>query len=234
MKLGITGDMHGDPYFQQIYKARKLGYSHLMVCGDFTYIWDGSVKEQRRIDYMSKIGLDILFVDGNHENHVLLNQYPVVEIYGGKAHKIRDNIYHLMRGEIYTIEGKKFFTFGGANSTDMVYYNMYGKRKVRVEGKNWWKEEKPTVEEGIHALDKLSKSDWKVDYIITHTAFPKAIVTIGGDPKRIDDLAWFLHGVQEAVEYNKWYFGHFHTNHEIVDAKAMCLYKNIEEIKLED
>ena len=34
-------------------------------------------------------------------------------------HKIRDSVIHLMRGEIYDIDDKKFFTFGGARSHDI-------------------------------------------------------------------------------------------------------------------
>ena len=44
MKIGITGDDHGDRDFRQIYNAKKLGITHLIVCGDFGHIWDGSYK----------------------------------------------------------------------------------------------------------------------------------------------------------------------------------------------
>src|SRR5699024_12624046 len=37
----------------------------------------------------------------------------------GKVHKIRDSVIHLMRGEIFDIDNKKFFTFGGAKSHDI-------------------------------------------------------------------------------------------------------------------
>ena len=46
----------------------------------------------------------------------LYNDYPVEEWHGGKVHKIRDSVLHLMRGEIFDIDGKKFFAFGGAKS----------------------------------------------------------------------------------------------------------------------
>ena len=131
MRLGITGDTHGDLNFKRIFQARRLGYTHLIICGDFGYIWDGSRKEQKQLDYLNKIGVKILFVDGNHENIPLLNSYLITEMYGGKVHEIRENIVHLMRGEYYNIDGKTFWCMGGANSTDKEY---------RTEGKNWWKE----------------------------------------------------------------------------------------------
>ena len=60
-----------------------------------------------------------LFVDGKHENFTRLYNYPVEEWYGGKVHKIRDSVLHLMRGEICNIDNKNFFTFGGAKSHDI-------------------------------------------------------------------------------------------------------------------
>ena len=61
-----------------------------------------------------------MFVDGNHENYTrLYNDYPVEEWNGGKVHRIRDSVIHLMRGEIYDIDNKKIFVFGGAFSHDI-------------------------------------------------------------------------------------------------------------------
>ena len=101
----------------------------------------------------------MLFLDGNHENFDLLNQYPVVDYLGGKAHKISENIYHLMRGEIFTIDGNKYFCMGGAESTD---------KEGRQEHISWWKEEIPSYAEMKHGMDNLEKHNWEVDYILTH------------------------------------------------------------------
>lgn len=60
-----------------------------------------------------------VFVDGNHENFDRLYSYPVKEWNGGKVHEIRPSVLHLMRGEVFTIEDKKFFAFGGASSHDI-------------------------------------------------------------------------------------------------------------------
>lgn len=215
--VGITGDMHGDLYFSQIFKARRRGLTHLIVCGDFGYIWDGSIKEQKRLDYLNKIGVQILFIDGNHENHVLLNQYPISEMYGGKVHKIRDNIIHLIRGEIYEINGDKYFAFGGANSTDIEY---------RKEGKSWWKEEKPNDEDRQNAYNNLEKHNCKVDYVLTHTCYPLALNYVGGD-MRVDDVSDYLNFIRHKTEFKYWFFGHMHTNYDIVDFNTRCLYKDI-------
>ena len=38
---------------------------------------------------------------------------------GGKVHKIRPSVIHLMRGQVFELEGKKIFTFGGASCHDI-------------------------------------------------------------------------------------------------------------------
>lgn len=47
----------------------------------------------------------------------LKNEFPVVDFHGGKAHKIRENVYHLMRGYVFDLCGKKFFAFGGCKQS---------------------------------------------------------------------------------------------------------------------
>ena len=86
------------------------------------------------LDELAEKPYQILFIDGNHENFNALNSYPVEEWNGGKVHRIRKNILHLMRGQVFTIEGKTFFTMGGAYSID---------KHLRKEGYSWWSDEKP-------------------------------------------------------------------------------------------
>ncbi|MGL6104582.1 metallophosphoesterase family protein, partial [Romboutsia sp.] len=220
MKIGITGDTHGDLSFSQIHKARKAGITHLIVCGDFGYIWDGSIKEQRRLDYLNKMAIQVLFIDGNHENHKLLNEYPVSIMYRGRVHKIRDNIIHLIRGEVYELNGDKYFVFGGVNSTDIEY---------RKEGKTWWKEEKPTYEDKSNAYINLKKYKYEVDYVLTHTSYPLALTYVGGDT-RIDDVSNHLDLIREKIKYKYWFFGHMHMDYNILDLDTRCIYKDIIEI----
>lgn len=229
MKIGITGDTHGDCNFRQVYKARKLGITHLIVLGDFGYIWNGDFYEQKVLDYLNKIGVKVLFIDGNHENFDLLNKYPVVDMYGGKAHKIRENIIHLMRGEVYEIGGKKYFAMGGANSIDKSYYTLYGKLKHRVEGKDWWREEKISYLDKENAYKNLTKHNFEVDYILTHTCYPSALVSVGGI-SMADDVSDYLNYLRVNVNYKYWYFGHMHKNCKIEGFNTMCLYKEVIEL----
>lgn len=218
----ITGDTHGDLDFKVFYRAKKSRYTDIFVCGDFGYIWNGSLKEQKRLDYLSNIGLNIYFVCGNHENFDLLEKYPIVNINGGKAHKIRENIYHLMRGEIFIFGDKKILAFGGANSTD---------KDLRKEGKTWWLQEVPTDTEKDNARNNLIKHNNKVDYIITHTGHTSALKDMNGD-YRIDEVSDFLSEIYDTTEFNHWYFGHMHKNHTYIEGKSTCINELILKLNL--
>jgi hypothetical protein len=108
----------------------------------------------------------VLFVDGNHENFDALAQYPITEWNGGKVQIIRENVIHLMRGQVYNIDGKSFFTFGGGVSID---------KASRIPYISWWEQEEPSFSEINEALDNLERCNYKVDYVITHAA-PQTIM----------------------------------------------------------
>ena len=116
----ITGDVHGDKSRFESSALRNLKKGDtLIICGDFGFLWNGDRREKKALEKLSKKKYNICFVDGTHENFELLNSYEVSKWNGGKVHNIAGNIYHLMRGNVYEIEGKKFFAFGGASSHDI-------------------------------------------------------------------------------------------------------------------
>ena len=120
----VTGDCHADwsrfshkAFPEQDNLARD---DFVIVLGDFG-IWHDTSEERYWLKWMSAKNFTILFVDGNHENFDRLysDEFEVVDFHGGKAHKIRDNIYHLMRGYVFDLCDKKIFTMGGAKSHDI-------------------------------------------------------------------------------------------------------------------
>lgn len=216
----ITGDMHGEyaRYEHKKLKALKEG-DCLIVCGDFGFVWDGSEREQAVLHKIADKRFRTLFVDGTHENFPLLRQYPVTELYGGHVRKIADNIFHLLRGEVYTIEGHTFFTFGGGDSTD---------KDLRLENGTWYREEQPTREEMAVAVRHLNAFDRRVDYIITHQPAQKERVLVDGFSPTTP-LTTFLDTIAHQVQYRRWYFGSLHKNKKL--PHAHCLFTDIIEIK---
>lgn len=215
MAIYVTGDTHADQvlwnaYLSPILKDRDI----LIIAGDFGVgFWDGRYwSEETFYDYLEQQPYTVVFCDGNHENFDKLNAYPVSEWNGGLVHKIRPNVIHLMRGEVFTLEGKTLFAFGGGYSFDYA---------VRTEGYDWWPQEMPSQEEYQHAYENLEKHDWKVDYILTHTCPSETIAymnTMRLGTKQIADgereLNLFLDYICSQTSYQRWYFGHFHVDKE--------------------
>ena len=161
----ITGDTHGNLDYKKLnvdnfpIQKKLTKRDYVIVVGDMGVIWDDN--DEILMEYYNSKKFTTLFIDGNHENFDKLNNYKIEKWNGGNVHKISDSIIHLMRGQIFEIEGLKFFTFGGANSID---------KKYRKEGISWWPEELPNEEEYLSAYKNLEKCDYKVDIVLTHSA----------------------------------------------------------------
>ena len=140
----LTGDTHGDLDRFRHGRLRWLGKRDIVVVlGDFGFVWDGSAEEQKKLDWLRKRPYTLLFLDGSHENYDLLAQYPETERFGGRVQSLGGNVYHVCRGSVLELEGKKYLCFGGAESPD---------REEREPGVNWWQQEMPSDEEyGLRA-----------------------------------------------------------------------------------
>lgn len=212
-----TGDIHANQYkwVEQIHPALSSG-DILIVNGDFGIgFWNGRYwSEETFFDWISEQKYTVLFVDGNHENFNKLNDYPVELWNGGRVHKIRHNLIHLMRGEVYNIDGISVFAFGGGYSID---------KYRRQENVSWWRQEMPSEEEYKNAEKNLQKVDYQVDYIITHTAPSESVyylsvmqrLAVNKNVVEEQPLNTFLDHIRQQVTYKHWYFGHFHIDIEL-------------------
>lgn len=251
-RLYFTGDCHSNfsKFTMKNFPEQKEldRDDFVIVLGDFG-IWQDTPQERHDLDNLSNRSFTTLFVDGNHENYDRLygDEFPIVDFHGGKAQKIRDNIYHLLRGYVFDISGKKIFVMGGASSHDIsdgildindfkskrefakVYRQMYHQNKMfRVNHLSWWKEELPSQEEMNRGITELEKVDGKVDYVLTHclpTGIASEIGWIGKD-YLMDYLQDLI--LDYDLEFKKWYCGHYHVNRNY--GIFEILYEKIERI----
>ncbi len=224
----ITGDTHSekDRFSELFIPDEKLlsGKDYVIVCGDFGFVSDTDERKKAVIDELEKKPYNILFVDGNHENFNALGRLPVEIWNGGKIHRIRKNIIHLMRGQIFTIEDKSFFTLGGAFSID---------RPLRIKNISYFEEEIPCLSELEEAKSNLEKHGNCVDYIITHQAPPEIITQIfhektikkvqdNRDEKDIEnDFLGYLNTLTQDISFGRWYFGHWHCDRNLGRYRAI-------------
>lgn len=237
----ITGDTHADfRRFGSDYFAAPAG-SIVIICGDFGGIWNGSNSEKYWLNWLADKPYTFLFVDGNHENYDMLNAFSVSEWNGGRVHLIRDNIIHLMRGQVFDIEDIRFFTFGGARSHDISGGilsqddpMLWEKKKkldremalYRIDHYSWWKEEMPSEDEMEEGLANLEKAGNSVDVILSHCAptFIQDILSRGFYEH--DSLTDYLEKIRQRCSFKTWFFGHYHEN-KTVGQKYVMLYEMI-------
>lgn len=226
----ITGDLHGDMSIKRLsFKNFPFGKlltksDFLIVAGDFGLIWDGSNTDKYWLDWLDDKPWTTLFIDGNHENFDLLESYPIEHWNGGKVRKIRPSIIHLMRGQVFTLHNKTFFTFGGASSIDKEY---------RKEGVSWWSRELPSQEEFEEALESLAAHKNRVDYVISHTCSKNTLQMLLNllehQAKPADVANEYLSIIEKKISYRHWYFGHFHDNIDLPNRQHL-VYNRIIKI----
>ncbi len=222
----ITGDIHGDISWFKNPKLKKLGEKDiLIVCGDFGFLWDPkSEAEKKNLEILKSKKYTICFLDGAHENFNILNAYTPYRWKGGNAHKIANNIFHLMRGEIFTLDNKTFFVMGGGESDD---------RDMREPGVSWWEEEMPSAEEIKNAEDNLKDANYNVNYILSYEApaVAKDFLKLHlKEAAKISALNTYLQELTKNVDYYHWYFGSLHTDMQI-SKKMTAVFNEIHEIR---
>jgi DNA repair exonuclease SbcCD nuclease subunit len=224
----LTGDTHGRT------DIGKLSYKHwpqskdltiednLIILGDFGVIWSNiqDSEEKHLLRFLRQRNYKILVVRGNHDNHPRLNSFPEINMFGDKVKQISDNVFMLIDGHIYTINGQTYFVLGGAESVDKMY---------RREGINWWPEEIPSYLTVYEGFERLKDVNNKVDYVLTHAIFYNAYEHIFGKygEKINDPMSKTLQILKDTITYKYWYCGHYHCNLFIKEYNAQILYESI-------
>ena len=254
MKEFILGDLHGNATGE----LNSLSNNHwpegktltkediVFQLGDFGFYFAypeykelyKKLYNQREI--LANKEYTILIIPGNHENYDLIESLPQIEKWGGIVYEEKfeeGSLYIAKRGEIYNINGKTFFTFGGALSSDKddrhsidelgtekrVKKYRYGEligvrmKKIKIGSINYWKRELPSEEEMEYGLQNLSLHNYEVDYILTHTC-PSSIIdsflnkTDENEAKFNCPTGDYLEKIYKKTKFKHWYFGHLHTN----------------------
>ena len=244
MAIYVTGDIHGTPFPRlntKIFPDQKhlTKDDYVIICGDFGVIWNGTKTEKYLLDDLQERNFTTLFVDGNHEDFDRLNAYPVETWHGGKVHKVRPNVIHLMRGQVFHLQGKTFWTFGGARSHDIrdgvlevgdpriKEWNKDHFKLFRVNHVSWWAEEMPNSKEMAEGLSNLEKENFKVDFIITHAPPASVARAMYCDT---DEFENYLQDVMNRTEVDKWFCGHMHPERNFYFQRVCVMYEKLMQI----
>lgn len=245
----LTGDTHADWISRLNYssfpESRGMSKSdYVIILGDFG-LWHDEPYEQYNLDWLDRRPFTTLFLDGNHENYdrIYSNEFPIKDFHGGKVQEIRPSVFHLMRGECYTLEDHTFFAFGGASSHDISDGILEPKdrrikkwqrerdlgikiRFFRINHISWWAQELPSKEEMEHGRETLKKIGWKSDFILTHCA-PNSIKTkLNPEWTETDVLTDYLEEIYQKTNFKHWFCGHYHMEKNVT-SNTHVMYEQI-------
>jgi hypothetical protein len=235
-----TGDVHGMHDFDKLrwFNGNNPDLTKddvMIINGDAGFLWYSNQKSPNNRmlqEWINSLKFSLFVVLGNHENYDLFESLPTIEKFGGTVRwcERTPKVYYAERGQVYTINGKIFWCFGGGFSID---------KARRTEGVSWWKQELPTQAEMEFGLKTLEDYD-RVDYIITHDCpskvyhFIPKYVLIGSEAKLTPkNINLYFDRVWNEQVFGEWLCGHYHFNDIYVDEygdKIRFLYNDIIEL----
>ena len=231
MAIFITGDTHGDfdriEEFCELYETTQED-DVMIILGDagINYYLDN--RDVRLKEELSLLPITFFCIHGNHEERPCsISTYDEKEWHNGKVYFEvgYPNILFAEDGEIYDFDGNKAVVIGGAYSVDK-YYRLSNQVP-------WFDSEQPDDRTMEYVESKLKKAGWKVDFVLSHTCPLKYVPTDEFlptiDQRTVDQSTeiW-LDSIEEQLDYDKWYFGHFHCDRQF--GRAEILYEEIEEL----
>lgn len=230
MAYYITGDCHGEfskiKLFCRLYNLTTEDV--LIVLGDFGLnFWLGK-RDIKNKKMLAQLPITILTIHGNHEARPYeLDTYVEKQWNGGTVYveESYPNILFAKDGEVYSFGDKKGIAIGGAYSVDK-YYRL-------LTGRPWFESEQPTEEIKQYVENKLTEINWQVDYVFSHTCpfvyEPADLFLDFINQAEVDkSTEEWLSKLERKLDYERWYFGHFHDNREY--HRAEMLYEKIIEL----
>jgi predicted phosphodiesterase len=163
MRVLFVGDSHRNSAFM----AKAFEVAHVNHCekiiqlGDFGFGWEwlkltdslAICKFSAAVSLLvEKTGIEVLFLDGNHENFDALLS---IALQPDGRREVAPGVFHLPRGHRFEIDGCSFLVCGGAVSVDKL---------ARQEGVSWWSQEAITDEDVVRC------GDASVNVLLTHDA----------------------------------------------------------------
>lgn len=219
----ITGDTHGR--FERVERfCERFGTSRediLIILGDAGVNFNGGRHDRMKKDLLESLPITIFAIHGNHEQRPCTIETYKEKIWRGGTVYYEEEYPDLLfakDGEVFELDGKKAIVMGGAYSVDKMIRLMYGY--------GWWPDEQPSEEIKKVVECKLEELGWKVDVVLSHTTplkyEPVEVFLEGIDQSNVDkSTEEWLDGIEDRLDYGKWYCGHYHTEKKVNRVEIM-------------
>ena len=130
---------------------------------------------------------------------------------------------HLAK-RFFEIEGKKIFTMGGGESSDV---------DIRRDVNAWSKDEIPTQEELLEGAENLEVAGYDMDVIVTHEPplKVKSFLNLNDNEMlRVTALNAYFEELSEHCKFKKWFFGSLHLD-KYISGTHRAIFKDIINIE---
>jgi hypothetical protein len=157
VRLLLVGDSHANATWWAravVPAAVRARADRIIQLGDFGF-WPRHPDGRRFLTIVTagvtRSGIPVDFLDGNHEDHASLRRRAAA------PYEVAAGVRHLPRGSRFAYDGVRFLALGGAHSID---------RPLRKVGVNWF------AEETLDLADlERAESGAPVDVLLAHDTF---------------------------------------------------------------
>lgn len=238
----ITGDKHGNFKNMLDYLDNHIPHgSVVIILGDVGLNYYSDIRDLINKEKLNTSGYTFICLRGNHEARPTGKEKYITNDYFGGTFIVEDdfsNILYMIDGNDYRFtvneKRKKCLAIGGAYSVDK-YYRL----AMLAEGHSgykWFEDEQLNEEERKRIVDKIKDFN-SYNYIFSHTCpfniEPRDMFLVGLDQATVDDtMEHFLQDIADAVMFDIWYCGHWHTDRKVheVNDDFIFMYNDIKEL----
>ncbi len=219
----ITGDTHGE--FGRIEAfCRRFGTCRedvMVILGDAGINFSGGIRDMRKKEFLEALPITVFAIHGNHERRPqTVEGYQEKVWRGGVVYQEEEypSLLFAKDGEVFDLDGKQAIVIGGAYSINKMVRLMYGY--------GWWSDEQPSDKVKRYVESRLDGLGWKVDVVLSHTVplkyEPVEVFMAGVDQSKVDkSTEEWLDGIEDRLDYGKWYCGHYHTEKKVGRVEIM-------------
>lgn len=232
MAVYITGDIHGSVdglFFRFLLRYNLRKSDTIIVLGDVGLNYCGDERDRKRKEELLRIfPCNFFFIHGNHEERPEnISTYCKRKFWKNWCcvEPEYPRLHFAIDGNRYEVGGKSILVLGGAYSVDKPY-------RLKA-GAKWFPDEQMAPEIRKKIKQESQKSP-KIDIVLSHTCplswQPKDLF-IDIDQSMVDNsMEKWLDEMENILEYDKWFFGHYHANRKMLDGKVVMLYNDVEKL----